>query len=202
MARPTDTRARIQAVARELFARQGVRQTSLREIAQHLGITKPALYYHFDSREALLRSIVQPMIDEMDAFVAVREAAPRIDTRILLADYFDMLARNRDILGMLVRDLGVFGELDLAPRMFDWRRRLLTLLLGPDPPLAARVRAVVAIGGMSDCALEFADLPPAQLKAIAVDAACTALGLSPADAPTPAPAPAPTRRTRTRRRAT
>ena len=57
--RPSDTKARIQAVARELFAQQGVQPTSLREIADRLGITKAALYYHFDSREALVRSIIE-----------------------------------------------------------------------------------------------------------------------------------------------
>ena len=45
-----DTRERIQQVARELFVAQGVQATSLQDIANELGITKPALYYHFASR--------------------------------------------------------------------------------------------------------------------------------------------------------
>jgi len=44
-----------------LFSERGVQQTSLRDIAERLGITKPALYYHFESRDALLENIVQPM---------------------------------------------------------------------------------------------------------------------------------------------
>ena len=52
MARPpSETRQRIQDVARELFAEKGVQRTSLQDIADRLGITKPALYYHFGSRE-------------------------------------------------------------------------------------------------------------------------------------------------------
>ena len=51
MSRPrSDTRERIQDVARELFASQGVQRTSLQDIADKLGLTKPALYYHFTSR--------------------------------------------------------------------------------------------------------------------------------------------------------
>src|SRR5688572_19308517 len=103
--RPTDTKARILATARELFARRGVQQTSLRDIAEQLGITKPALYYHFDSREALVASIVQPLLDDMEAFMAEREARPRPAPRTLLADYFDMMLRHRELLTMLVRDL-------------------------------------------------------------------------------------------------
>jgi AcrR family transcriptional regulator len=175
--RPSDTRERIRAVARELFARQGIKQTSLREIAERVGITKPALYYHFDSREALVRSIVQPLIDETDAFVAEREHRPT-DPRTLLGDYFDLIYRNRDILRMLVIDLSTLGELDLATRMFGWRHRLIVMLIGPAPALNARARAVVALGGLSDCAIEFVDVPAEQIKPPALDAACAALGVS------------------------
>src|SRR5690348_7125722 len=41
------TRARIQAVAVEMFTEHGYEKTSLREIAEALGVTKAALYYHF-----------------------------------------------------------------------------------------------------------------------------------------------------------
>ena len=62
MARPpSETRQRIQNVARELFTQKGVQRTSLQDIADRLGMTKPALYYHFDSREELVRSILQPL---------------------------------------------------------------------------------------------------------------------------------------------
>jgi len=174
--RPTDTKARIVAVARELFARRGIQQTSLRDIAAQLGITKPALYYHFDSREALVASIVQPLLDDMEAFVVGRESSVP-DPRTLLADYFDMLHGHRELLTMLVRDMATMGQLDLGTRMFDWRRRLMSLLLGPAAPLSAQIRAVVAIGGMSDCTVEFPDVPMEKIKATAVESACAALGL-------------------------
>ncbi|MFC7583086.1 TetR/AcrR family transcriptional regulator [Nonomuraea antimicrobica] len=69
---PSDTKARIQEVARELFAEQGVQNTSLRQISERLGITKPALYYHFSSRDDLVRSIVRPMVDDLERFVDER----------------------------------------------------------------------------------------------------------------------------------
>lgn len=177
-ARPTDTRARIQAVARELFTEKGVQQTSLRDIADRLGITKPALYYHFDSREALVESLLQPIVDETEAFLAAREgAAEPPGPRLLLGEYFDLLFRHRDTLTMVVRDLSTFGSLELSERVFDWRHRLFALVLGPEPPLALRVRAVVAFGGLSDCAVEFSDVPAAKLRAAAVEAAWAALDL-------------------------
>lgn len=185
MARPTDTKARILAVARELFAQRGTQQTSLQDIAGRLGISKPALYYHFDSRDALLAAIVQPLLDDLDAFIVAHELSTPIEPRALLSDYFDLLHRNRDLLAMLVRDLAVLGVLDLGVRMIDWRHRLITLLLGPDAPLPAQVRAVVAIGGMSDCTIEFPGVPMERIKATAVEAASAALGLAPASPPRP-----------------
>jgi AcrR family transcriptional regulator len=41
------TRARILAIALELFAEQGFAGTSVADIAGRLGTTKAALYYHF-----------------------------------------------------------------------------------------------------------------------------------------------------------
>src|SRR6478735_2140809 len=115
--RPTDTKARIQAVACELFTRRGVQQTSLQDIAQELGITKPALYYHFPSREALLASLVQPLVEDMMSFIVEREAPPIPSALELLDDYFDLLHRNREILAMLVRDLSTMSALDLTGRL-------------------------------------------------------------------------------------
>src|ERR1700689_4807307 len=48
------TRERILDVALELFSEQGYEQTSLREIADRLGVTKAALYYHFERKEDIL----------------------------------------------------------------------------------------------------------------------------------------------------
>ncbi|MEV8631668.1 TetR/AcrR family transcriptional regulator [Streptosporangium sp. NPDC051023] len=175
MARPSDTKTRIQAVARELFLEQGVQNTSLKQISDRLGITKPALYYHFQSREDLVRSIIQPLVDGLEAFVAEREAGE--DGRRLLEDYFDLVWRHREVLVMVLHAPAALVELDLMDRMWEWRKRLTVLLLGPDPSAAARIRATVALGGMSDCVVEHATLPFDEVKTVAVEAALAALAL-------------------------
>src|SRR5712691_2558060 len=65
-----DTRARIQQVALELFAEQGYERTSLREIAERLGVTKAALYYHFKSKEDIVRSFSEDYFARLDALIA------------------------------------------------------------------------------------------------------------------------------------
>jgi AcrR family transcriptional regulator len=51
------TRERILDVALDLFIAQGFDGTSLREIAERLGFTKAALYYHFTSKDDILMAL-------------------------------------------------------------------------------------------------------------------------------------------------
>ena len=51
------TRDRILDVALELFTEQGFDATSLRQIAERLGVTKAALYYHFESKDDILMAL-------------------------------------------------------------------------------------------------------------------------------------------------
>ena len=74
--RRTDTRDRALAVALELFARRGYTATSLREIAEQLGVTKAALYFHFRTKEEILTAIMRGYLDGI-AELADEAAAKR-----------------------------------------------------------------------------------------------------------------------------
>ncbi|ORV10892.1 TetR/AcrR family transcriptional regulator [Mycobacterium celatum] len=178
MTRPrSDTRERIQDVARELFAQQGVQRTSLQDIADRLGITKPALYYHFSSREELVRSIVQPLIDDGEQFVAEHEARRRVDVRELLEGYFDFHYRRRRDLVVVLAEFAILEDLGLVEKVLAWRERLGRLVFGPKPTLAQATRAVIAFGGLQDCCLQFPDAPADRLRAASVQGALAALGI-------------------------
>ena len=179
MARSSDTKRRIQLAARELFAQKGVRQTSLQEIAEKLGITKPALYYHFGSREELIRSIVQPLIDQAEAQLTELESRDHTDPRALLEEQFDFYYDNREDFVLILTELTTLAELGLIEIVLNWRERLTRVLYGSRPTLAQSTRAVVALGGLQDCTVQFPDTPRARLRKAAVDAACAALGTQP-----------------------
>lgn len=177
---PLDTRQRIQDVARELFAEKGVVRTSLQDIADRLGMTKPALYYHFRSREDLVRSIVQPLIDEGEAFIAEQECkrgAARATPRELLEGYFDFHYRHLADLVLVVSELTTLADLGLIDQLLAWRARLGVLVFGRRPTLEQSTRAVIAFGGLQDCCLQFPDVPYEQLRQATVDGAIAALGL-------------------------
>jgi AcrR family transcriptional regulator len=176
----SDTRQRIQEVARQLFAEKGVLRTSLQDIADRLGITKPALYYHFRSREDLVRSIVQPLIDEGEAFIAEQErkrGAARATPRELLEGYFDFHYRHRADLVLIVSELTTLADLGLIDQLLAWRARLGVLVFGRRPTLEQSTRAVIAFGGLQDCCLQFPDVSYERLRGATVDGAMAALGL-------------------------
>jgi AcrR family transcriptional regulator len=174
---PSDTRQRIQDVARELFAAKGVQRTSLQDIADRLGLTKPALYYHFASREELVRSIVQPLIDEGEEFLAAQERNGVVEPRALLEGYFDFHYRHRADLLVIVAELSTLTELGFVDRVLAWRDSLGKLIFGPRPTLAQAARAVIAFGGLQDCCLQFPDASERALRSAAVAGALAALGL-------------------------
>ncbi len=64
----------MQKVALELFAEQGYEKTSLREIAERLGVTKAALYYHFKSKEDIVHSFTDDYFTEIDALLDGRRS--------------------------------------------------------------------------------------------------------------------------------
>jgi len=173
----SDTRQRIQEVARDLFARQGVQRTSLQDIADELGITKPALYYHFNSREDLVRSILVPLIEEGERFVVDQENLGKIDVRELLEGYFDFHYRHRQDLMLVLAELTMLADLGLVDTVLGWRERLGRLVFGPKPTLAQATRAVVAFGGLQDCCMQFPDTPYKKLRAKSIEAALAALGV-------------------------
>jgi AcrR family transcriptional regulator len=64
-----ETRAAILGVALELFTTQGYAETSMRQIADALGIQKASLYYHFAGKEQIVRSLFDQRGDEAETLL-------------------------------------------------------------------------------------------------------------------------------------
>lgn len=73
------TRDRILDAALALFADKGYEATSMREIAEQLGMTKPALYYHFDSKEDIVRALLVDIQSQVGELVAWAREQPLDD---------------------------------------------------------------------------------------------------------------------------
>ena len=87
-------RQQLVAVALELFAHRGYRATTMDDIADAAGVTKPLLYQHFSSKRALYLELVDSIAREL--LTAVREAVmeadgPRQQVELGFAAYFRLV---------------------------------------------------------------------------------------------------------------
>jgi AcrR family transcriptional regulator len=55
----TSTRDRLLACARDIYVGEGMVGLSMRKVAQMAGVSAPAIYRHFDSKEALLAAVAE-----------------------------------------------------------------------------------------------------------------------------------------------
>jgi TetR/AcrR family transcriptional regulator len=62
-------RQRLLARATELFARKGYASTTVREIVEAAGVTKPALYYYFRNKEGLYLELMQEAWKRFDTIL-------------------------------------------------------------------------------------------------------------------------------------
>ena len=69
-----EARTSILNAALELFAKKGYAGSSIREICQSAGITKPVLYYHFRSKEHLYQELM------LDLFTKTRKNLLRLSS--------------------------------------------------------------------------------------------------------------------------
>jgi AcrR family transcriptional regulator len=70
-------RRQLFAVALELFARRGYRSTTMDDIAEAAGVTKPLLYQHFSSKRALYLELADSIAE--DLLAAIRQAVSRAE---------------------------------------------------------------------------------------------------------------------------
>ena len=156
-----DTRARIQQVALELFAEQGYERTSLREIAERLGVTKAALYYHFKSKEDIVRSFTEDYFSRLDALIAWgKDQPPTPHTgHDLLDRYITIVMESGEVFRFLERNqASLHGSEDGKHRFEQFRPRLnalMEIITGPDAQPRARIRAAAALFAASASCMFF-----------------------------------------------
>ncbi|GAA1580450.1 TetR family transcriptional regulator [Kribbella hippodromi] len=176
-----DTKGDIHRAAVHLFSTQGYERTSLREIAEQVGITKASLYYHYSSKQDLLRAIIGTFLDEISEVLSSVETipwSPEAEQEALRA-YVDVVVAHRSTGPTLLRDitavLAAFGD-DLDA-LIARSRRFQLWLAGPNPTAADRLRAAAAVETVGAAMSTDVDLQatPAEVRAILLEAATAVL---------------------------
>jgi AcrR family transcriptional regulator len=78
------TKATLERVARRLFAERGFAAVSAEELVARAGLTRGALYHHYDGKEGLFAAIVESVMKDMHAKLAADAAAEPEPLRGLL----------------------------------------------------------------------------------------------------------------------
>ncbi|GLZ41071.1 TetR/AcrR family transcriptional regulator [Actinokineospora sp. NBRC 105648] len=173
-----DRRAEIQRVALGLFTRHGYETTSLREIAEELGITKAGVYYHFDSKEAIVRSLFEERLAALDGLVEWAEGQPRTPERsaAIAAGWFRLLVAD----GLEFARFAIANQAalrDLAPHRgngaLDRVQKISALLAdaGAPPSEQLRIRMAMISVNLAVMAAHGLDLTDEEILAAASEVA-------------------------------
>lgn len=143
MSRPADPRAKIALLraAEDVFAERGLAGARIEEIAKRAGLSKGAFYLHFESKEAVLKHIVESFLARCGGYFAPPSHYPDLpdEPGALLSfcferdvQIYDFLWANRAILRILPTCQGQYdylveafrAEIDQTTREWVdfWRR--------------------------------------------------------------------------------
>jgi AcrR family transcriptional regulator len=158
------TRQQILETAQRLFAELGYDATSLQMIADEMGLTKAAVYYHFPAKTDILRAAMQPGVQRLKALLdeaaTMRTRRARIEH--MVNGFVDFLVRNRHYAVMASTEPAA-KRANLDDEAMAMRRCALTLFYGDNPTGAERI-SFNAIFFIPECLPELVDLTDEELR--------------------------------------
>jgi len=147
-----DTRTRLLATALELFGEYGVEGTSLQMIANALGVTKAAVYYHFRTKSEITEAVAAPALAELDTIL---DEAVRLDSREACVDHIlegfvELVVRHRGLVALFSSDPGIARAVEKSMHSAaGFHVRMPELLAGPDAATGRHVAVHVALAGIA-----------------------------------------------------
>ncbi|WP_329100537.1 TetR/AcrR family transcriptional regulator [Micromonospora sp. NBC_01699] len=143
-------RAHIQRIALGLFIEKGYDKTSLREIAEQLGVTKAALYYHFPTKEDIVSSLVERRVAAVEELIGWARQQP--DPELMRPEFVRRYAaglhdvhHHEDVLLFFEQNKTLVNTLRAGTLLREQMVRVFELLAEPDEPLTQQLYRVMAI---------------------------------------------------------
>jgi AcrR family transcriptional regulator len=174
------TRERILDIALELFTEQGYDKTSLRQIAERLGFSKAAIYYHFASKEDIFMALHMRLHEfGLGALSMIDGAKMTPEAWMALVDQLtDQILAHRSLFVLHERNRAALEELHRAPHDAsheDLELVFRKVLSDPSLPVRDRVRMACTFGAVMGALVlsgeVFADIDSDELARLVRDAA-------------------------------
>ena len=182
-------REQILSTAATLFAERGFHGVSVADLGAACGVSGPALYRHFPSKDAMLAEMLVSISEELLAVgrERVREAeGDREAVRALVGWHIDFALHNKALIVVQDRDWASLPD-EARERVRDLQRRYVELwverLRGVHPGLPAdRARAMAhATFGLLNSTPHSALVPESQMRSLLEAMALAALGVAPSE---------------------
>jgi len=126
-----DTREKILKTAGRLFSQRGYFGVSMDEIAQEVGVAKSALYYHFESKEALCKELMEDSIKELKKEIkgVLEEGYTPVDTVFnLIRVFLDYTLKHPEINLLTSLDVSTDKKLPITQTIIDLRMELIRFI--------------------------------------------------------------------------
>jgi AcrR family transcriptional regulator len=163
-AQAEQTRGQILDTAQRLFTELGYDATSLQRIADEMGLTKAAVYYHFHAKSDILHAVMEPGIQRLavllDEAESIRSRRARVER--LVAGFVDFLVSHRHYAVMAATDPAMKRH-KTEGEVRTLRQRGLVLLFGERPSGADRV-AYYTVFSVPETLPELVDLSDDELR--------------------------------------
>ena len=162
------TRARILEVALRLFNDKGYDATSLQDIADELGLTKPAVYYHYKGKGEMLRDLAQParqaMAELMERVRAARTADERVDT--MIAGLVEFLIARQDVMRIVAQQPALRDDMHAALGIDRLIENTIEGFFGPEPPTLDQRFAMYSSAALARGVWALGDVPEDVLRGV------------------------------------
>jgi AcrR family transcriptional regulator len=150
-----DRRQALLSAAAELFARSGFNRVSLEDLGASAGVSGPAVYRHFNGKQAVLAALLIGVSDDLlRGGLAVVASADDDESALrgLVAFHVDFALSNPDVIMVQDRELGNLADHDRAAVRTLQRRyvevwmKVLSRLHDNVDPSALSIRAHATFG--------------------------------------------------------
>src|SRR5688572_30046840 len=121
-AQTSTRREELLAIAAELFATKGFKNTTVRDIADAAGILSGSLYHHFDSKESMVDEILSSFQEELFdkyAEIVAGDADPRAKLDAAVRVSFEAIDQHRNEVAIFQNEADYLGTFDRFAYLAD-----------------------------------------------------------------------------------